>query len=115
MTDVRVRNLEAWVVNSLRTRARANGRSLEGELRELLRQEALRPKEELAEELRHMRRTAGEARHPLRLHGGHPQDAGRAGMIVLDASVAVKAYLEESGSDEAIALLAGQRNCWPPS
>lgn len=55
MTDVRVRNLEPWVVDSLRTRARANGHSLEGELRELLRREALRPKEELADEFRRMR------------------------------------------------------------
>ena len=52
MTDVRVRNVEEWVVDALRTRARANRRSLEGELRDLLRQEALRPKQELAAELR---------------------------------------------------------------
>jgi plasmid stability protein len=55
MTDVRVRNVDPWVVESLRTRARANGKSLEGELRELLRREALRPKEELADEFRRMR------------------------------------------------------------
>jgi antitoxin FitA len=54
MTDVRVRNVDEWVVDALRTRARANRRSLEGELRELLRQEALRPKQELAAELRSM-------------------------------------------------------------
>lgn len=30
-------------------------------------------------------------------------------MIVLDASVAVKAYLDEVGSDEAIALLTGEQ------
>jgi plasmid stability protein len=55
MTDVRVRNLDEWVVDALRTRARANRRSLEGELRELLRREALRPKQELADELRRLR------------------------------------------------------------
>jgi plasmid stability protein len=54
MTDVRVRNVDEWVVDSLRTRARSNGNSLEGELRELLRQEAMRPKQELAAELRGM-------------------------------------------------------------
>jgi len=54
MTDVRVRNVDEWVVDALRTRARANRRSLEGELRELLLQEALRPKQELAAELRGM-------------------------------------------------------------
>ena len=36
-------------------------------------------------------------------------------MIVLDASVAVKAYLEEPGSDEAIALLAGQERLFRPN
>ena len=55
MTDVRVRNVDPWVVDSLRTRARANGKSLEGELRELLRREALRPKEQLAAEFRGLR------------------------------------------------------------
>jgi antitoxin FitA len=55
MTDVRVRDVDDWVVESLRLRARANKRSLEGELRELLRREALRPKEELADEFRRMR------------------------------------------------------------
>jgi plasmid stability protein len=54
MTDVRVRNVDPWVVDSLRTRARANKRSLEGELRELLRREAMLPKQELAAELRGM-------------------------------------------------------------
>ena len=63
MTDVRVRNLDEWVVDALRTRACANRRSLEGELRELLRQEALRPKQELADELHTM---LDELRHPPR-------------------------------------------------
>jgi antitoxin FitA len=55
MTEVRIRNVDEWVVESLRLRARANKKSLEGELRDLLRQEALRPKQELAEEFRRMR------------------------------------------------------------
>jgi plasmid stability protein len=55
MTDVRIRNVDPWVVESLRLRARENGTSLEGELKKLLRQEAMRPKRELAEELHHMR------------------------------------------------------------
>ena len=55
MTEVRIRNVDEWVVESLRLRARADGNTLEGELRDLLRQEALRPKQELAEELRRMR------------------------------------------------------------
>lgn len=55
MTDVRIRNVDEWVVESLRGRARSEGQSLEGALRELLRQEAMRPKLELAGELRQMR------------------------------------------------------------
>jgi predicted nucleic acid-binding protein len=35
-------------------------------------------------------------------------------MIVLDASVATKAYLEEIGSDEAIAVLAGKQKLLAP-
>jgi predicted nucleic acid-binding protein len=35
-------------------------------------------------------------------------------MIVLDASVAAKVYLEEPGSDEAIALLTGRENLLAP-
>jgi antitoxin FitA len=55
MTDVRIRNVDPWVVESLRLRAREHGNSLEGELREMLRQEAMRPKRELAEEMNRMR------------------------------------------------------------
>lgn len=55
MTEVRIRNVDEWVVESLRHRARANGQSLEGALRDLLRQEAMRPKLELAQRLRQMR------------------------------------------------------------
>jgi plasmid stability protein len=55
MTEVRIRNVDDWVVDSIRTRARAQGQSLEGSLRELLRQEAMRPKIELANTLRQMR------------------------------------------------------------
>jgi plasmid stability protein len=55
MTDVRIRNVDPWILDSLRLRARENGNSLEGELRTLLRTEAMRPKLELAEELHHMR------------------------------------------------------------
>jgi antitoxin FitA len=55
MTEVRIRNVDDWVVESLRLRARAKGNSLEKELRELLRQEALLPKQKLAVELHAMR------------------------------------------------------------
>ncbi len=55
MTELRIRKVDDWVVESLRLRARSKGQSLEGALRELLRQEAMRPKLELANELRQMR------------------------------------------------------------
>ena len=35
-------------------------------------------------------------------------------MIVLDASVAVKAYIEETGSDEAAAVLTSRKSSWRP-
>jgi plasmid stability protein len=55
MTEIRIRDVDEWIVESLRARARSKGHSLEGELRELLREEALRPKRELAGRLREMR------------------------------------------------------------
>lgn len=54
MTEVRIRNVDDWVVDELRKQARLKGQSLEGTLRELLRQEAMRPKRELANDLRQM-------------------------------------------------------------
>lgn len=55
MTEVRVRNVDDWVVESFRLRARAHGKTLEGEIRDLLSEEAMRPKRALAEELYRMR------------------------------------------------------------
>jgi plasmid stability protein len=54
VTDVRIRKLDEWIVDSLRRQARAHGQSLEALLRELLRQEAMRPKQALAGELHQM-------------------------------------------------------------
>lgn len=51
MPQLRVRNLEDWVCQALKDQARRNGHSLEAELRDLLRAEARRPKQELAAEL----------------------------------------------------------------
>lgn len=48
MTEVRVRNLEEWVVQALRARARGKGRSLEAELREVLQEEAMRSRLDFA-------------------------------------------------------------------
>ncbi len=55
MTEVRIRNVDDWVVESLRQRARSKGNTLEAELKDLLREEAMRPKRQLADELRTMR------------------------------------------------------------
>jgi plasmid stability protein len=54
MTEIRIRKVDQWIVESLRRLARAHGQTLEAELRELLRQEAMRPKQKLAEEHRTM-------------------------------------------------------------
>jgi antitoxin FitA len=64
MTEVRIRNVDSWVVESLRLRAKTKGTTLETELRELLRQEAMRPKLELGDELRRMREEL-RAKHGL--------------------------------------------------
>ncbi len=52
MPDVRVRNLESWVLESLKAQAKKHGRTLELELRTLLHDEALRSKRELADSFR---------------------------------------------------------------
>jgi plasmid stability protein len=55
MTEVRIRNVDDWVVESLRQQARLKGQSLEGSMRDLLAQEAMRPRRELAIKLHEMR------------------------------------------------------------
>ncbi len=52
MSEIRVRNLEPWVVEFLRDQARHAGHSLEGFLRERLREEAMRKRREWAERLK---------------------------------------------------------------
>ena len=53
MSEIRVRNLESWVVDFLRDRARAEGHQhLESFLREHLRAEAMRKRREWADCLR---------------------------------------------------------------
>jgi plasmid stability protein len=52
MTEVRIRNVDDWVVELHRNRARREGRSLESELREILTDAALAKKRQLADELR---------------------------------------------------------------
>ena len=72
MTEVRIRNVDDWVVDSIRTRAAPRGKASKGRCA-LLHQEAMRPKLELANELRQMRDAASqEIRHLLRLDPSHP-------------------------------------------
>jgi hypothetical protein len=53
MSEIRVRNLEPWVVDFLRDRARAEGHQhLESFLREHLREEAMRKRREWATRLK---------------------------------------------------------------
>ena len=55
MADVKIRNLDDWVVSSYRARARYAGRSVEEELRHTLTEAALAARREWAEELRKLR------------------------------------------------------------
>lgn len=48
MPELRVRNMEAWIIAELKAQARAHGHSLEAELRDRLRELALRPRTEMA-------------------------------------------------------------------
>jgi plasmid stability protein len=52
MTEVRIRNVDDWVVELHRNRAKLGGRSLENELRQILTDAALAKKQALAAELR---------------------------------------------------------------
>jgi plasmid stability protein len=65
MAQIHVRNLEDWIVNSLRERAQHNGRSLVAELRQVLRDEALRSRRRIAAELKELRETMHEQHGPM--------------------------------------------------
>ena len=72
MTDVRVRNLDDWVVEWHRHQAKLEGRSLEGELRRLITESALAKKRAIADEMRTDLEELCEARHVLGLRRDHP-------------------------------------------
>lgn len=55
MADVRVRNLDGWIVAKLKARAKRNGHSLEGELREVLAEVALQPRQMLMQKSKELR------------------------------------------------------------
>jgi plasmid stability protein len=52
MAEVRVRNLDSWVVAWFRAQAKHHGKSLEGELRRVLTEAALAKKRAIADEMR---------------------------------------------------------------
>lgn len=55
MSELRVRNMDGWVIAELKAQARASGKSLEESLREHLRTLALRPRQQMAERARSLR------------------------------------------------------------
>lgn len=55
MPELRVRNMDDWVIMELKAQAKSHGRSLEAELREQLRELALRPRREMADRAARLR------------------------------------------------------------
>jgi|GEM_PF-1958822 len=51
MTELRIRKLDEWVIDCLKAQAKLHGRSLEGELRELLTETARSRKQQVADRL----------------------------------------------------------------
>jgi plasmid stability protein len=62
MSELRVRNVEDWILAELKAQARAHGRSLEAELRQRLREFALAPRRELAERAAKIRKAIADER-----------------------------------------------------
>ncbi len=64
MTEVRIRNVDEWVVEWHRQKAKREGRSLESELRDVLAKAALDRKKAIADQMRadmeELRRKYGE-------------------------------------------------------
>lgn len=55
MSELRVRNMDDWVIAELKAQAKAHGRSLEAELRDGLRELALRPRQSMVERAAQLR------------------------------------------------------------
>jgi plasmid stability protein len=55
MSELRVRNMDEWVIAELKAQARMHGHSLEAELRDRLRELALRPRREMADRTARLR------------------------------------------------------------
>lgn len=69
MSELRVRNMDDWVVSELKAQARAHGRSLEAELRDRLRELALRPRLEMGKRAARLREAIAQE------HGMLPDSA----------------------------------------
>ncbi len=52
MTDVRIRKVDDWVLDSLRRQAKQQGKSLENELRDILTATAVAKRQAIVEEMR---------------------------------------------------------------
>ena len=70
MADIPVRNFDDEIVAQLKDRAKIHGRSLEGELREALRDLAMRPRQESVAE-------AARLRDAIRAKSGVLSDSAR--------------------------------------
>jgi plasmid stability protein len=55
MSELRVRNMDDWVVAELKAQAKAHGQSLEAELRDRLRELALQPRRAMADRAARLR------------------------------------------------------------
>jgi plasmid stability protein len=60
MSELRVRNMEEWVIGELKAHAKAHGRTLEAEVRDRLRELALRPRQEMADRAAQLRQAIAE-------------------------------------------------------
>jgi hypothetical protein len=60
MSELGVRNMDAWVIAELKAQDRALGRSLEVELSDRLRELALGPRQEMAERAARLRETIAQ-------------------------------------------------------
>jgi plasmid stability protein len=49
--ELRIRNVDDWIVETFRSLAKMNGRSMEAEVKAVLRERAMHPREALAKEL----------------------------------------------------------------
>lgn len=60
MSELRVRNIDDWIITELKAQAKAHGRSLEAELRDRLRDLALGPRQEMAQRAARLRATIAQ-------------------------------------------------------